>query len=656
MVHIWHVLLQTLAVSLVAAFLLVIKALLHDKLSPRWQYGIWSLLALRILLPVDTTKNLLFPLPLWVELIKSQVELFLDSAYCSMYSVPSAATVLPLISRSPQSVTDWLFVLYCAGIVMFLGWYLLSYVRLRLVLLRAVPAQLSTLQCIQHVCDTYQLNTCRAVEVQGLSSAFICGVFRPVLVLPAACPVDEKILLHELLHFKYLDNLQTIFWCVMRCLHWCNPFMHVVIHRIENDMESLCDQRVLEHLNGEARREYGRILLDMANNHYARTPGTTSISNGGKNIARRIAAIAHFKRYPSGMGLVSVCMFLILVSPLLLGTPNTNVSNYLSPSGREERPQEWMLQKGMAAARLYRCTTVAGAADTYAKGLIQKNGLYLAAASPLSCHVDLSSEMDQNVQAGLPLCSIDPGNYLCDNPASIESYQLFNLVQRENGSYDASLALFSEEVSPFDSTRQYSTILIPVEIRQEYGWVIEETGPRKKVSSHLSELDADPLHRITLQGKTGTVTIDTSTSYQVDNNIVSGTMFPSSHFDLSPKLDANFEISWLGTHITYTAYTPSGPSSSAGLLCLELENLDDPYEMPKVHMSGNQSGSSSSGYTYSSNTIGPDWNGTIHSGHGTGFYDLDKQFPISSPGAYRVFIYWDGEIVEEFTWEEEKLP
>ena len=49
--NIWEFLYQTLTVSIAAAVLLLIKWLLRDKLSPRWQYGVWAVLALRVLWP-----------------------------------------------------------------------------------------------------------------------------------------------------------------------------------------------------------------------------------------------------------------------------------------------------------------------------------------------------------------------------------------------------------------------------------------------------------------------------------------------------------------------------------------------------------------------------------------------------------------------------
>ena len=56
MTNIWAFLNQTLSVSIIAVLLLVIKYILKDKLSPRWQYGVWIVLALRIIIPVNIYK------------------------------------------------------------------------------------------------------------------------------------------------------------------------------------------------------------------------------------------------------------------------------------------------------------------------------------------------------------------------------------------------------------------------------------------------------------------------------------------------------------------------------------------------------------------------------------------------------------------------
>ena len=320
MTNLWSFLLQTAAVSLTAALLLFVKWLLRDKLSPRWQYGIWSVLALRILIPAKVSRNILPNLGIWLETAKAAAEAAQASAYTDIYRPTAMNHILPRLTGEPGSVTDWLFAGYALGVLLWGGWYLISYIRLRLRLRRGTEAAPAIREQIANVRLRHWLKPWRCVEIEGISSPFVCGVFRPVLAVPAGQEVEEMVLLHELLHLQYRDALQSVFWTALRCLHWCNPFMQYTFNRIGNDMESLCDQRVLERLEGEERREYGRLLLTMANQRYARAPGTTSISNGGRNIARRIEAIARFKRYPRGMALVSVCIGICLLSPALFGT------------------------------------------------------------------------------------------------------------------------------------------------------------------------------------------------------------------------------------------------------------------------------------------------------------------------------------------------
>ena len=84
MTNIWGFLNQTVTVSIVAAVLLIIKYLLNDKLSPRWQYGIWSIFALRLLLPINVTRMVFLPVSYWIEILKAKVEGQMQSAYAAV--------------------------------------------------------------------------------------------------------------------------------------------------------------------------------------------------------------------------------------------------------------------------------------------------------------------------------------------------------------------------------------------------------------------------------------------------------------------------------------------------------------------------------------------------------------------------------------------
>ncbi len=413
---IWSFLLQTLTASGAAVLLLAVKALFRDKLSPRWQFAAWGILALILLLPAGRFgRYALLNWPFYVE--------YLRSALTGEFGALARVTVpVPLLSpEMPDTLGEWLFFLYAVGVLLFLLHYGVSYFRLRRALKRGRPAEEGR---IRAVAEKYGLPSCPAVEVPGLPTAFVCGVFRPVLALPEE-EVDEKVLLHELLHLKYRDAVWGWVIALFRCLHWCNPLLWLCADWAGNDLESLCDQRVLERLEGEERRDYGRILLEMADEKYARLPGTSSLANGGKNIRRRIEAIARFKLYPRGMALASVCVLLVLAAPLAVGARASVVNRGLAGSAAAD----------LAYARTVPCTTCAGAFDTYAKAVLTQRLDYRAMCAPLS---------EQNALAGYystaPLWSWEEMG-LKNTLDRSEGYQIYNLSRTGENIYEGTLVL-----------------------------------------------------------------------------------------------------------------------------------------------------------------------------------------------------------------------
>jgi beta-lactamase regulating signal transducer with metallopeptidase domain len=661
MTNIWGFLVQTFSVLLVAALLLVVKELLADKLSPRWQYGIWSVLALRIVLPVAMARSVFLPVPLWIETWKGAAERTLDSAYTAIYAATSVRWPLPILEGRPQSITDWLFMQYAAGVLVMLLWYLASYLRLRIILHRGSPASAEMQARIQDICAAYSLRSCRAVAVAGLPSAFVCGVLRPTLALPADAETDDKVLLHELLHLKYHDALQSVVWCILRALHWCNPFLQFVFNCIGNDMESLCDQRVLEKLEGEERRKYGNILLSMANDRYPRAPGTTSVSNGGKNIARRITAIVRFKKYPRGMALVSICIAFVLALPALAGTAAGYQSNYYRPNA------EWELARAMALARIQRCTTVAGALDTYAKGLMYENGVYIVIASPLEQHEKLEAEMRHNAEAdGWVAYHLDAGDelaYLSQN----DGYSIYNLAKQEDGSYTAVLvfqvtALLNPDGEGWMSDENgeaygASTVIVPVVVKATDGWVVEEREQRlvypETLANEIVYSDGQDfsLTNIKRQGKNGTVSIAVQTAYTVDNAIPlrSWSVFSNVGFDETVKPDAQFEDCTEYVDVEYTFGGSEEQRNALSYVALEVTPLDSLDEEPVFSGRSNvgDSGwSSSDGTSGSGRSVTPDWDGTLTDGSG-GTATMKDGLAVL-PAGYAVRTYWDGELVEDF--------
>ena len=471
MVNLWSVLAQTLALSVAALVLLAAKRLFLDKLSPRWQYGVWAILALRALLPAGLLGRTLVPGGRVVlEAARLQVELPLSSVLTDPYGVTEVLAPVPLFPRglpAPGSITDVLFYVYAAGVLLLTLWFFLSYARLRAAIRRGLSPAPEVLAQVEGVAARYGLTAPRRVVVlPGLESAFVCGPLRPVLALPDR-PVDDKVLLHELLHLRHGDVWAGVGVCALRCLHWCNPLIWYCCDRIQNDCEALCDQRVLERLEGEERRAYGVILLSMADGRYARAPGTSSMANGGRNIKARIQAIARFRRYPAGMALASGCVAVVLALTCLGG-----VSGAAEVPGGTDRGA-----LALAQAQLNRPTTVAGALDTYAKAILCDSPVYFSMVLP-------EAERECVWQAGLAphdeaeledVLDTSPFNELgfhWHRPSWLAEWSVMNLLPDGAEGYTGTLFF-----SPLSEDNTYGIVYQQVAVRPDGDfWTVEPLG------------------------------------------------------------------------------------------------------------------------------------------------------------------------------------
>lgn len=410
MFDIWGFLLQTLTVSGVAVLLLIIKALLKDKLPPKWHFSVWSILGIMILFPSGIfSRYTLFNWQIVIEFFK---------LLAKDYSFTRVLFPFPIIKNVPSSLAEWIFFIYFAGVIINLFVYLLSYIRIRVVLRKGNSPDIETISTINTIGHKYKIKPCKVVVVSNLPSAFICGIIRPVLVITEK-QLDEKVILHELFHLKNKDTFWSIAICLLRCLHWCNPLIAYCANLAINDMESRCDQFVLEQLEGEERRDYGRILLSMSNERFAKTPGSTCINNGGKNIRKRIEAIARFKKYPVGMSLVSVCVIIALSCSLIVGVQAVSLPD-------SHRTDYW----SFATAKSTHCTTYAGAFDTYAKAVVTESINYRIMCAPEDLQAELIESDDRKWDCGFK------GNH-----DSRENYYILNLETPQKDVYEGFLVI-----------------------------------------------------------------------------------------------------------------------------------------------------------------------------------------------------------------------
>ncbi len=666
MYNIYSFLYYALSMSVMALFLLMIKQIFLDKLSPRWQYGVWSILAIRVLLPLNGKgREVTGPvIQMSIETLKQLIEPNMTSAFTDLHRITRTSIPIPWFSEVPVSITDWLFVFYAAGFWITLIWYAVSYLRLRRLLHAALPCDEALNERLQGICMAHKLKSCEVRQMEGLTSAFVCGVFKPVLVLPTNNIPDDQILLHELLHLKYYDGAQNLFWCFVKALNWCNPLIRWICNVIGNDLESLCDQRVLERLEGEELRNYGHTLLRMANERYARAPGTTSLSNGGRCIARRIEAIARFKRYPQGMSVVSVCLCLIIAVTFLMGN-TADPTLYKRPFDRPVRSA-----MSLASVRLYRCSTAAGAVDTYAKGLINEDRMAIAAASPMQDQ----SEIIFNQKT--PWMQANDWQYNAGN--NYTGYTLYNL-QQVSDVYEALLVYEvgprSEDPAMVENMWADYYAVYPIRLqKQDDRWtVIPAAEPYRQQVLGNDKFMLPVVQTYEAQGQYGAVTLHIQTTTEVDNRRQMEGAFWSGmsySFDHELKPDAAFKDT--GYMIRYS-FEYAGPREEVAMVGIgvkeyEYDSLTPRLsDFPKSLVTSFNTHGKPVGYNFSGSSselgfainqeMDENWNGLLQGGGGGGWSGGPNvtevaDLPDLSQQGYAVCVYLNDRAQEVMIMEE----
>lgn len=643
----WAFLLQTLTASGVAVLLLIVKAMFRDKLSPRWQFAVWGILAVVLLLPAGFGgRYVLLNWPMWVEAVKT--------ALTGSYTLTQVVAPIPLPTLTrPSALWDWLYWVYVLGVVLLLVRSFFFYIRLRRALHTGTSANAEITARIQAVAEQYHLPTCRAVIVEGAGSAFLCGVISPILVLPAGRDTDDKVLLHELLHLKYRDVIWSLVICLLRCIHWCNPLLWYCANQAGNDLESLCDQRVLERLEGEERREYGRILLSMANEKYARAPGTSCASNGGKNIRQRIEAIVRFKRYPAGMTLVSVCAAIMLAAPLVFGSQAINVYNQ---EGRLSGQAD--IDLSLASARTTWCTTYAGALDTYGKSLLTGSGTYRAMCAPLSQQAEIAQIMHARQEESL-WPTWDTG--LPIEPDQSEGYCIYNLEPAGENAYKALVAvkLSGAPDGQWKENMMYMAYQQVLVQKEAYRWVVTEQSEIQTAEAQEASLrwGIRELPSFVYSGIAENFRVEVcyQKTFAVDNTVQessnSGWFFgPSTTFDTVPKPNAQFD------EVTNNQWTrcvflgSEEEKSSITQLGISVLPLEKGEQRPTLQSAGhgNVGGSSNHGEDWASRELDSDWGPVALMGGGGGSSGFDED-SFLLPDRYAADLYINGQKAAELT-------
>ena len=324
----WPMLWQS---SLLLVIVFCLDYLLARKVRAAVRYALWLVVLLKLVLPPTLASPtsaawwLSQPKPAPAPVVKH-------------FTVTYGETVSPL-DFTPQSVplpapppklqlAGWLLIAASAVSVVLLVWMCIRWWQVTRMVWKATPMNAETVILASAGALAGRCARVKLKIVEGRMSPAVCGLFRPVILLPRK--LVEKlsseqlhvVLLHELFHLRRGDVWMNCAQALLQIVYWWHPLLWVANARIRRLREEAVDDSVMLALRDHADA-YAPTLLEVAKLAFRRpllSLGLVGIMESRSALRQRIERLVDF-RAPRKAGLtivsfLAICIFSAVALPM----------------------------------------------------------------------------------------------------------------------------------------------------------------------------------------------------------------------------------------------------------------------------------------------------------------------------------------------------
>lgn len=337
----------SLSGALLILVLLLCKPLVKDKLSKRWQYYIWLIVVVRLLLPFAPETNLMGMVFQHFDNAIIQTDTSPQSEqipsalsgtdFSDQHNVPSQAPdkvaapdMFEIVKQNIAVICLLVWLIVAVGLLIRKITVYQSFVKY----IKAGRIEISDMQLWERVGKLVEQTGIKgAVGLYTnslISSPLLIGFFRPCIMLPTTELSEsdfENTILHELTHYKRRDMFYKWLVQLTICLHWFNPFAYIMGREVNRACELSCDEAVIKSLDESGRRAYGDTLLNAMGmgGKYKDSLASVTLNESKELLKERLDAIMNFKKKTKGLVIIAI------VAVLLVATAATLSGAYVRP-------------------------------------------------------------------------------------------------------------------------------------------------------------------------------------------------------------------------------------------------------------------------------------------------------------------------------------
>ncbi len=323
--------------SLIVVSILLTRIIIKDRIGIKFQYAIWFILILRLLLPFTPSSILSVYnyVPINVPTYVSSDESMMMNDPASSPNIDESSNAISIEKTKHTTITYhalakkalpfiWISGVFIIGVAMFInnGLFLKRIKKCPKIKDQQVLSILNDGKNLMNVSKDISL-----VETNIIKTPCVLNFIKPIIIIPTKLLVEcnlihlKYILLHELAHVKRKDifiNYIVSFLCI---IYWFNPLIWYGFHKMREDREICCDSLTLSVLSEEEVTNYGFTIIKLAEISLKAPylPAVAGIINKKSKIKRRIIMIKLFKKNSYRISAIALAVLLIAGITFLTG-------------------------------------------------------------------------------------------------------------------------------------------------------------------------------------------------------------------------------------------------------------------------------------------------------------------------------------------------
>ena len=342
-VFVLHILKLNIIAAVVILLVKVLAALLKGKVSARWKYVIWLIVAVSLTVPLQLPANLSvvnFNVPQYRTYDRQNLNpndsmVGTENQGNRLQNLENMQSLNKNTQNSSENFSQkvpvmrdsgrwmgiaaviftavWLVVAILKLAGEFLAYYLSMKNLERMSLLVSDPV---SIQMYRNVCQRKHVR--RIPELRqnaGLTTPLLAGLFHTKLYLPATGYSAEErklVFYHELTHYNHRDLWYKMFLRICASIYWFNPFLLLMLKEADKDIENLCDTDVIHRVSLEENRLYRQLLLRTVAMDNQVPYVSASLNDSGMVFKDRILYMLNIRKFRRGL-LPGILMAVLLV-------------------------------------------------------------------------------------------------------------------------------------------------------------------------------------------------------------------------------------------------------------------------------------------------------------------------------------------------------